>query len=216
MNTVIEPSYRQRLAYHAGLLGGICFLISVLLIIGNMETQQKIADHIEQEKRRTINQVLPPDLFDNEPLTNSKTLPEQRQLSSPITLYVATRKGEFNGVALQTSVYGWGSDIQFILAVDAHGKITGVRVISHKETPGLADKIEIEKSDWILGFNGKSLSNTSPAQWAVTKDGGEFDQFTGATITPRALVNGIHESLLILEENKQLLINAGKPEATSP
>ena len=212
--TVTQPSYRQRLGYHAGLLGGICFLVSVMLIIGNMETNEEIQLHIEQEKRATLAEVLPAALYDNEPLADPVQLPQSGVFSAPVTIYTATKHGSFSGAALQSSVWGWGSDIQFIIAVDGKGEISGVRVISHKETPGLADKIEIEKDDWITRFNGHSLSNTTEAQWHVKKDGGSFDQFTGATITPRAVVKGIHAALLVLE--KWRLDKLAHPPIQSP
>ena len=90
---------------------------------------------------------------------------------------------------------GYSGPINLLVAVNVDGTLSGVRVVSHKETPGLGDKIETNKDDWILGFVGKSLSNPSEALWKVRKDGGEFDQFTGATITPRAVVNAVREVL---------------------
>jgi electron transport complex protein RnfG len=81
-----------------------------------------------------------------------------------------------------------------------------VRVLSHAETPGLGDKIDDRKSDWILGFNGKSLENTSSEQWRVKKDGGEFDQFTGATITPRGVVKSIHQGLDFFRQHRDELL----------
>lgn len=216
MTTVAEPSYRQRLGYHAGVLGGICCLVSVLLIIGNLETRSQIESHIEAEKRATLAQVLPVTLYDNEPLSNVETLPQTGAFTSAPTLYTATMKGALSGLALQTSIWGWGSDIQFIAAIDAAGEITGVRVISHKETPGLADKIEIEKDDWILEFNGKSLSNTPESHWAVKKDGGDIDQFTGATITPRAVVKGVHQALQVLDKHRLEQLAAAQKEKQQP
>lgn len=208
MNTVAEPSYRQRLGYHAGILGGICCMVSVLLIIGNLETADRIQHHIDTEKKATLAEVLPASLYDNDPLQEAQTLSPSGSFTSQPTLYLASMASHFAGAALQTSVYGWGSDIQFITAIDASGEITGVRVIDHKETPGLADKIETSKSDWILTFNGMSLSNTAEKSWAVKKDGGDIDQFTGATITPRALVAGVHQALQVLEAQRQQALKA--------
>lgn len=100
---------------------------------------------------------------------------------------------------------GYSGDIDLLVGLDLQGQITGVREISHAETPGLGDKIDSEKSDWILGFNGKSLDNPLNG-WAVKKDGGEFDAFTGATITPRAVVNKVQDVLLFYRSNAELLI----------
>ncbi|MFV8818422.1 RnfABCDGE type electron transport complex subunit G [Haliea sp. E17] len=215
MATPSVPSYRNRMAYHAGLLGGICCLVSVLLILGNMETSARIADHLEQEKRATLAEVLPSSLYDNEPLSEVQTAPLHAPFTAPLTIYTASLKGQFAGAALQSSIYGWGGDIQFIAAIDGSGTLTGVRVLSHRETPGLADKIEVQKDDWIEGFTGKSLANTPGQDWAVRKDGGEFDQFTGATITPRAVVRGVHASLQELDAwRQQQLKQAARAQTT--
>lgn len=199
MATVETPSYRERLAYHAGLLGGVCFLVSILLLIGNLETSTPIAEHIQNDKLAMMTQVLPASLYDNQPLQNTETVAGPDFFTAPVQISRATKNGQYSGATLQSSFPGWGGDIQFIMAVNAGGEVTGVRIINHKETPGLADKIEIEKDPWITGFNGKSLTNTSESQWAVKKDQGEFDQFTGATITPRAVVKGVHQSLLVID-----------------
>lgn len=202
MSSVTEPSYRQRNGYHAALLGGICCMVSVVLIIGNQQTSARIAAHLEASKRSTLAEVLPSSLYDNELLASVRTQAPQAPFTSALTIYTAELKGQFSGAALQSSVFGWGGDIQFIAAINGGGEITGVRVLGHKETPGLADKIEIRKDDWIESFNGKSLVNTAPSAWAVRKDGGEFDQFTGATITPRALVAGVHAALQVLDDRR--------------
>lgn len=100
---------------------------------------------------------------------------------------------------------GYSGEIKLLVGLDQGGKITGVRVIEHRETPGLGDKVDIKKSDWILGFNNKSITNPADG-WAVVKDGGDFDAFTGATITPRAVVNQIHSTLLYYQERREELI----------
>ncbi|MCW8923886.1 MAG: RnfABCDGE type electron transport complex subunit G, partial [Gammaproteobacteria bacterium] len=92
--------------------------------------------------------------------------------------------------------------------------LAGVRVVKHRETPGLGDGIEAKRSDWILGFNGKSLNNLSEKQWKVKRDGGEFDQFTGATITPRAVVKAVHAALLYFKANNKILFKKNTNSAT--
>ncbi len=203
MATVASPSYRQRVSYHAGLLAGICCMVSMLLLIGNMESEEIISDHLEADKQFLLGQVLPAALYDNAPLREIEVLDNINGFTKPVEIAPATLAGQLSGVVLQSSVGGWGDNIQFIIAADKRGNITGVRVISHKETPGLADGIELDKSDWITRFNGHSLQSLTPSQWAVKKDGGEFDQFTGATITPRAMVNGVHRALEVMTEWQQ-------------
>jgi electron transport complex protein RnfG len=92
-----------------------------------------------------------------------------------------------------------------MLGVDAEGKVLGVRVLAHKETPGLGDKIEVKKGDWILRFAGLSLGNPLPEKWKVKKDGGQFDQFAGATITPRGVVKAVREGLDFFAANQAKL-----------
>jgi electron transport complex protein RnfG len=91
--------------------------------------------------------------------------------------------------------------------VDRQGTLLGVRVISHSETPGLGDKIETAKSDWILGFSGRSLNDPPPEQWEVKKDGGVFDQFTGATITPRSLIRAVKGGLEFFTNYRAVLLD---------
>src|SRR5690606_18011592 len=90
--------------------------------------------------------------------------------------------------------------------VRANAELAGVRVVNHRETPGLGDKLELAKADWILDFNGKSLAIPAPERWAVRKDGGDFDQFTGATITPRAVVQAVHRALIYFSEHREVLL----------
>jgi electron transport complex protein RnfG len=113
------------------------------------------------------------------------------------------------------SSYGYGGKIMTIMALNPEGKVLGVRILSHSETPGLGDKIEIEKDDWVLSFNGRSLGAPSSAQWGVKKDGGHFDQFSGATITPRAVVKAVKSGLELFAKNQEkLLIPVTKPITT--
>ena len=97
-------------------------------------------------------------------------------------------------------------EIKLMMGIDAAGKLLGVRVLAHKETPGLGDKIEVKKGDWILRFTGLSLGNPPAARWKVKKDGGEFDQFAGATITPRGVVRAIHGGLKFFAAHKAELL----------
>jgi electron transport complex protein RnfG len=103
---------------------------------------------------------------------------------------------------------GYSGPIRLLVAVHRDGSLGGVRVLSHKETPGLGDRIEEEKSDWILGFSGRSLQDPAPSEWKVKKDGGAFDQFTGATITPRAIVKAVRKTLEYVEKQGDRLYRA--------
>ncbi len=114
-----------------------------------------------------------------------------------------------------TAADGYSGDIDLIVGVNANGSVAGVRVLAHKETPGLGDKVDLKKSDWILGFNGKSLANPVLEQWGVKKDKGEFDQFTGATITPRAVVAATLRALQYAQSNHDGIFATATSNATA-
>lgn len=99
---------------------------------------------------------------------------------------------------------GYSGDIKLMVGVTPSGQVTGVRVLAHKETPGLGDKVDLKKSDWVLAFNGRALGENED-RWAVRKDGGDFDQFTGATITPRAVVGQVKRVLQSYAQMQQEL-----------
>lgn len=200
MTTAPVANFRSKIPYQAALLGGVCAVISFLLIIGNTTTKVLIEEQINQDKLAMMEDVMPAKLYDNNPLKESQVISDSRFFANPATLMTARKNQSLSGVILQITVQGWGGKIQLIMGVDAKGEITGVRIVNHKETPGLADKIEVNKSPWITSFNGKSLANTAQKNWAVKKDGGEYDQFAGATITPRAVVKGVHQGMLFYQD----------------
>ena len=110
---------------------------------------------------------------------------------------------------------GYSGRIDLLVGIYADGSVAGVRAVSHRETPGLGDKVEIGKSQWVLEFNGKSLSMPVPENWAVKKDGGNFDQFTGATITPRAVVKAVYQSLEYFADHRSILLQLPAEESTN-
>jgi electron transport complex protein RnfG len=114
-----------------------------------------------------------------------------------------------------TAADGYSGEIDLIVGINADGSIAGVRTLSHKETPGLGDKVDLKKSDWVLSFNGKSLTNPSVEKWAVKKDKGDFDQFTGATITPRAVVGATLRALQYAQSNYDKIFAAAATAATT-
>lgn len=124
-------------------------------------------------------------------------------------LYTAILAGKVTGYALETvAPDGYSGAIRLIVGTDASGKVSGVRVLAHRETPGLGDKIELKKSNWILSFNGHSLTGDNANSWAVKKDGGDFDAFTGATITPRAVVKAVANLLRLQQTHPEVLADA--------
>jgi electron transport complex protein RnfG len=156
-------------------------------------------NRIEANERTRILQAF------HEVLPNSQGMtldsPSESELTDPsVRIYPVMENGDLIAFfIIATTPEGYNGNIRFAMATHPDGAIIGVRVLDHRETPGLGDGIEASRSRWIFGFNGKRLDDPSPAAWAVRKDGGAFDQFTGATITPRALVKGIHNALAVLE-----------------
>ncbi|MAD00274.1 electron transport complex subunit RsxG [Pseudomonas abyssi] len=176
-------------------------------------TQQGTAERISEAQRRVqlsaLNEIVPHDQHDNDLLTDSFTVQDRQHLSlsAPAEAYRARQGDRVSAVILPVvAPDGYSGRIDLLVGIRADGSIAGVRSVSHRETPGLGDKIDAGKSQWILSFNGKSLSMPIPDQWAVKKDGGQFDQFTGATITPRAVVKAVYQALNYFDEHRAALL----------
>jgi len=170
-------------------------------------TEQTIADQQKAQLLRILNQVIPPQSHNND-LARSciriklPYLPNETSLQA----YIAKQDQEVTGLAIETiAPDGYSGKIKLLVGIDTSGTITGTRTLSHQETPGLGDKIDLRVTDWILGFTGKTLTQENQASWAVRKDGGSFDQFTGATITPRAVVKAIKNVLNYVQTNQDTL-----------
>ncbi|MGL6314852.1 RnfABCDGE type electron transport complex subunit G [Vibrio sp. WXL103] len=196
MSALIER-WKERIAYQSLLLGSCCGLAASLLFICYHYTQPVIAQRILDDQQALLTEVLAGADVANRVFDRSQSVVFNDQVY--LVYSVKNALGKTSHHVIKAQQKGYSGPISFLLGVDATATITGVRVISHSETPGLGDKIELAKSDWILDFNGRSLTNT-PA-WAVKKDGGQFDQFTGATITARSMVQGVHNALQAFESH---------------
>lgn len=176
--------------------------------------QQGTAERIRAAERqaqvRALGEILPPGSYDNDLLADSILLNEPRLgHRQPQPAYIAMKDGQPRAVILRaTAPDGYSGAIHLLIGIQADGRLAGVRVIGHRETPGLGDKIELAKTSWIRSFEGKSLDNPGASGWAVKKDGGEFDQFAGATITPRAVVGAVHQALQYFAANRAELLAA--------
>ncbi|MDD5402947.1 MAG: electron transport complex subunit RsxG [Sulfuricella sp.] len=178
---------------HAVILGSFCLGFGLLLAVTNRLTAADIAARALEDKQNSLSQVIPDSIHDNNLVTDSIAMKDAR--GKDITVYRARKNGKVSGVAYEIYGTGYGGEIKLMLGVDVAGKVLGVRVLAHHETPGLGDKIEEKKGDWILRFTGLSLLKPAIEKWKVKKDGGEFDQFAGATITPRGVVLAIRNGL---------------------
>ncbi len=178
-------------------------------------THDAIVKSEEGEKLKLITQIVPPALFDNDIIQDTLSIPANELLGTDgiTTAYRARLKGEPSAVVLESvAPDGYSGKIALILAVHRNGELAGVRVVAHKETPGLGDYIELPKSPWIKGFDGKSRAVYKDADWKVKKDGGQFDYMAGATITPRAIVKAVNKALIYYAENRDQLFVTNAPK----
>jgi len=218
LRAFLEPEnlerLRPQLKYQAGVLAGFALLGSLLLGVADFATRDVIKLRLEEDLKASLEEVVPADLYDNDLLADTVSLPsaEANIGAEQTTVYLAKKQGQFAAACFKfVAPDGYAGPIYLVMGVDKNGEILGVRVISHVETPGLGDKIELSKSKWALSFNGKSLDNLSVTQWAVKKDGGVFDQFAGATITPRKVVQAIKRGLEFYRSHQQQLLASPNP-----
>lgn len=196
---------RPQLRYQTGVLAGFALLAALLLGLADLATRAAIERRLQEDLKASLEQVVPATLYDNDLLTDGiRVDSSDANLGAATTeVYLAKRQGKVSAVSFKlVAPDGYAGPITLVMGIDRNGEILGVRVISHVETPGLGDKIEISKSKWVLEFNGKSLNNLSIEQWAVKKDGGVFDQFAGATITPRKVVQAIRRGLAFYRQHQ--------------
>lgn len=203
---------QSRTLIHGLILGVFCLGFGTILAITNSATVDDIAARAMEDRQNSLGQVIPNEIHDNNVVQN--TLVMKNDQGKEITIYRATKDGKVTGVAYEIYGTGYAGEMKLMLGMAADGKVTGVRVLAHKETPGLGDKIETKKGDWITRFNGLSLGNPPIEKWKVKKDGGQFDQFAGATITPRGVVKAIREGMEFFDAHKAELL-ADKPAAAA-
>ena len=193
----------------SGLLLGLFAVIGVAILAGVHDlTRDRIAEQQRQLIIQRLGQVLGSDRYDNDLLNDVIEMRDHGAFghNEAVRIYRARKSGEPVAVIMELiATGGYNGDIVLLLGIDFAGDVTGARVIRHRETPGLGDPIEVRKSDWITRFTGRSFGDPEREKWAVRKDGGEFDQFTGATITPRAVVRAISRALMYHEERRDQL-----------
>ncbi len=195
-----------------GRILGLFALITSLLLAGtHLGTKDKIADSQRRAAQKALLEIIPEERHDNDILTDTLTIPQHYWsvlgLKKGGELHLARRAGEvFAIIVPAVAPDGYSGAITMIVGINLDGSVAGVRVLNHSETPGLGDKIELKKNSWVLGFDGKSLGSPPAARWVVKKDKGDFDQFTGATITPRAVVAQVARALHYFGEDKARII----------
>ncbi len=197
----------------AALLGLFAFTGASSLVWVHASTKDRIAENERKLLLARLNEIVMVGTYNNDLATDTYAVNAPEFLGSDETLQIYRARQQNQPVALILTTVapdGYNGAIRLLVGITTDGEIAGVRVVRHRETPGLGDKIETSRSTWILGFNGRSLDNTS--NWAVKPDGGEFDSLTGATITPRAVVNAVHKSLLYFKSNNKILFTTASKD----
>ncbi|VAX11241.1 Electron transport complex protein RnfG [hydrothermal vent metagenome] len=171
-------------------------------------------DRIESNHRATLlkglHELVLPSQHDNDIFSDIIKVSDAKLLGSTrsVSIYRARMGGQPIAAIIESiAPDGYNGNINLLIAINYNGQLAGVRVVNHKETPGLGDAINLSHSNWILDFKGKSLNDPEAKRWAVKRDGGIFDQFTGATITPRAVVNAVHNSLIYFNRHRDTIFS---------
>lgn len=206
MNAIAPTAWRSAVA-----LALIALLAAGLLAGMHAWTRDEIAAAERRTQREALAIVLPPSSYDNDPILDSVQVTAPAWLGGRDDLAVrrAKRDGHARALVLQAiAPDGYGGPIALLVGVDDAGRITGVRVTAHHETPGLGDAIDFQRSPWIARFAGRFLGDPPEAGWTVKSEGGDFDQFAGATLTPRAVVKAVHRVLEFVRKHGREIENA--------
>ncbi len=205
-NSIINKEQLKKIIKSGWLLGAFALAGVILLYNVNTQTLDKIAENERAALMARLMEVIDEGSHDNDLLTDKIILPaEGFKSSKQVTVYRAKKQGRPTAaIFVTTTSKGYAGTIQMVVGVRMDKTLSGVRVVNHRETPGLGDKMETRKSPWILSFDNTSLQQPELSKWGVKKDGGYFDQFTGATITPRAIVGAVRNVLIWSNEGNNL------------
>ncbi|MFO1387929.1 electron transport complex subunit RsxG [Cellvibrio sp.] len=194
------------------MLGLFALVTTAILALTAEFTKERIAKAEREAQQKALFEILPRTSHDNDLLTEVIQVPEDAWaglgLKSGGEIYVARRVDDTVALIIPAvAPDGYSGEIKMLVGINADGSIAGVRIVDHHETPGLGDKVDLNKSPWVLAFNGKSLQAPEASRWKVKKDGGNFDQFAGATITPRAVVNQVRKVLEFVDSHRDELFS---------
>ena len=204
-----------------GLSGSVLAVFAAITSVAIGWTYLATKDQIDVEVRRAearqLLEIFPPETHDNDIVDDGFELVADTPLLGIREArqgYRVRQNDRVIGVILPaTARDGYSGDIRALVGVRDDGTVAGVRVVAHRETPGLGDKVDLRKSDWILGFDNRSLSQPDLSGWNVEKDGGVFDQFTGATVTPRAVILATRRALEYARLNAETLFETERDSA---
>ncbi|MCX2779472.1 electron transport complex subunit RsxG [Microbulbifer thermotolerans] len=205
---------KRSMASNALILGIFALVTAGTLAVTQITTREPIERAIREASAKALLEIIPLDRHSNDILVDTYPIPKaywnQLGLGTGGEINLAREEdGSISAVIIPAvAPDGYSGPISLLVGVNRDGTIAGVRVTAHTETPGLGDKVDLKKSDWILQFNGLSLQDPPIDQWKVQKDGGAFDQFTGATITPRAVVNQVRRVLEFVASHREEIFSA--------
>ncbi len=210
----------KSIGFNSLVLAAFALVTALLLASTYLGTKDQIAESERQAAEKALLEIIPNERHSNDMLVDTLAIPQQfwskLGLHKGGEINIARNHGKIEAVIVPAvAPDGYSGDIRLIAGVNMDGTVAGVRVLSHTETPGLGDKIDLKKDDWILSFQGKSLTEPVSSKWQVIKDGGEFDQFTGATITPRAVVTLVKKVLEYFAEDRPRILKLAVPASSA-
>jgi electron transport complex protein RnfG len=198
------------IARNSILLGLFAILTTTIIAGTYLGTRERIAEEQRKAAERALLEIVPAGRHNNSMLDDTIAVDASAAglgLAGEEQVFVARLDDEIVAVIVPAiAPDGYSGEIKLIIGINRDGTVAGVRALTHRETPGLGDKVDLKKSDWVLGFNGKSLQNPQPDRWGVKRDKGDFDQFTGATITPRAVTAAVKRTLEYYDQHRRELL----------
>ena len=209
------PADKRKIAAPTTTLAVIAAVLTVGLVVLANVTRDRIARNQQVWIKQHLDALVSPQSYDNDPLTDivEVTSPELLGTSSPVTAYRMRKAGLPVAVAIRSiAPEGYRGPLELLVAIAPGGQLLGVQVIRHNETPGLGDAFENRDAGWLEKFRGMSLTRPPQQRWSVRRDGGDFDAFTGATITPRAIVKAVRRTLEFYQGNEDRLYRDGKQQ----
>lgn len=196
---------------NGGILAAFAIVATALLMFTQYLTADRIAAQQRNELMRTLSELIPNDNYSNDLYADCTEVTEPNVLGNKLSqpVYRARLNGQPVALAIRTTAPdGYSGDIHLLVAISHTGTVLGARVLEHRETPGLGDKVDPRRSDWIYSFSNERVRGPNDTRWQVRRDGGAFDQFTGATITPRAVINAIQRTVVWANDHQQMLFQA--------
>ncbi len=203
-NDALKKSIRK----NAFILALFAMASTALVSIVHQLTKDRIASEVERVMNQRLNKLVASDKYNNSPTSDCILVTNHSRINQVSINKIHRMRKNKHPIALvfsSTAHDGYSGDINLLIALSNQDKLLGVEIINHRETPGLGDKIDSNKSNWLTQFNNVRLTSISEKSWRVKKDGGDFDALTGATVTPRATINAIFQTALYFKNNKDVL-----------